>query len=220
MEKESTLYVSKERKREQDFFFQSEQDGLFFGLEFLKHILSSESKVENCEITAFLQDGDCLFKGQTILGVRLKDSSFKKEDFLPALSYFSGVYTLVSCFVEKKWDFAIAGSSSPNFAYPEWEEKAILKAGGLVKKVPEKMSNSEKEILQALEKGETQIFFNSLRTKPKELKKVLQKFSNIKFSLYGPFFPEDLENFRNFHINTVYPVCLQGFFPCLKIKLV
>ena len=216
MERELASWSLKEK--EEEIFFQSEQDGLFFGLEFLNHLISLKN---NFKITAFLKDGDCLFKGQTLLGIHLKDNSFQKEDILSALSYFSGAYTLVSCFVERQWDFAIAGSSSPDFVYPEWEEKAILKAGGLVKKVPEKMSSSKKEILQKLEKGETQIFFNSLKTSSQELKKILQTFSNIKFSLYGSFWPEDLEYFRNNNnISSIHPLCLQGFFPCLKMKLV
>ena len=219
MEKASPLCIPSETEKRQDFFFQSEQDGLFFGLEFLNHLLS-ENSIEKSEITAFLQDGDCVFKGQTILGIRSQNSSFQKEDILSIVSYFSGVYTLVSCFVEKQWDFSIIGSSSADFPYFEWEEKAILKAGGLVQKSPEKVYYSQKEVLQAIEKGETKVTLNSLRISQKELKKNLQDFSHIEFSLYGPFLPEDLEEFRNDNISSVYPLCLQGSFPCLKMRLI
>lgn len=221
MRKESSAFISKKQEKVQDFFFQSEQDGLFFGLDFLNHILSPKDHVEKPEITAYFQDGDCIFKNQTILRIQqLQTNVFEKKELLFVISYLSGVYTLVSCFIERQWDFSIIGSSSDDFLFFEWEEKAISKAGGLVQKTPQKMFFSQKEVLQAIEAGEKKIILNSLKINVVELKNILQKFPQTEFSLYGSFLPEDLEEFRYDNISSVYPLCLQGSFPCLKMKLI
>ena len=203
-----------------EFFFQSEQDGLFFGLEFLKNFLKTGDGSEKPDITAYLQDGACVFKGQICLGVNLKDQIFKKEDLMSVVSYFSGAYTLISCFTEKNFDFSIMAFSSPDFALAEWEEEAILKAGGLIQQYPNNICFYPEEAHQAVEKGEKKIVLSNLKISKKELKDLLRLLpSYIECSLQGHFFPSDLEEFRAFNLKSVYPLCLQGSFPRLKMKL-
>ena len=141
----------------QELFIQSEQDGLFFGFEFLQYFLKS-SGFENSTVTAYMQDGDCVFKGQTCVGINLKDENIKKEDLLSAVSYFSGAYTLISCFTEKNFDFSISASLTQGFSFSEWEEKAILKAGALIKKCPENICLHPENAVEALKKGKNKSF--------------------------------------------------------------
>ena len=219
-------------KIKQDFFIQSEQDGLFFGLEFLKHIL----KPYPCSITAYLKDGDCFFKGQTCLELclpflTLPDSSLsedfsqneriEKQDILSALSYFSGLYTLVSCWTERDFDFSIMAGLTPDFSFPEWEKKAILKAGGALKKPLKNECFLKEEVKQALKKGEEQVSLNSSKMSKKELKEILEEMPPyVEVFLRGSFWPSELEEFRDFNLKSVIPNQLEGYFPSLKMKII
>ena len=91
----SPFSFSEYEKQIQEFFIQSEQDGLFFCVDFLQDFLKN-SDLKNQSVTAYLQDGDCILEGQTCLRVNLKDKTFKKEDLLSVVSYLSGAYTLLS----------------------------------------------------------------------------------------------------------------------------
>ena len=202
-----------------EFCIQSEQDGLFFGLDFLQNFL--KDKEQASEFTAYLQEGGCVFKGQTLLKMDLKNSLFKKEDILSLVSYLSGAYTLLSCFTERNFDFTIAACSTSGFSFSDWEEKAVLKAGAVVQKLrKEACCYSEEEVYQALERGNKQIVLSDLKMSKEKIKSLLQTIpSSMECSLLGDFLPSDLEEFRSFHLQSVYPLCLQGYFPCLKMKL-
>ena len=207
------------RQTASEFCIQSEQDGLFFGLDFLRDFLKEND--QTAEFIAYLQEGECVFKGQTLLKVNLKDNLFKKEDILSLVSYLSGAYTLLSCFTERNFDFAIAACSTPGFSFSGWEEKAILKAGAVVQKPEETVYCSNEEVRQALERGNKQIVLSTLKMSKEQIKNLLKSFPSFKeCSLQGDFLPFDLEEFRSFRLKSVYPLCLQGCFPRLKVKLV
>ena len=207
------------KKGIQEFSIQTEQDGLFFGLEFLKDFFKSDN--DSPEITAYLQEGECVFKGQILMRIHLKNKRYKMEDIVPVVSYLSGAYTLISCFTERNFDFSVMACSTPRFSLSEWEEKAILGAGGLIQKSPEDIScYSENDVHQALEKGGRQIVLSCLKMSKKKIRDILQSLPHsVEPSLQGPFFPYDLEGFRDFHLKSVYPICLQGCFPQLKMKI-
>ena len=221
MEPASDFYsLSLPEKETQEFFIQSEQDGLFFGVDFLQHFLKN-SNFKDQSVTTYLQDGDCILEGQTCLKVNLKDKTLKKEDLLSIVSYLSGAYTLLSCFTEKNFDFSIMASSTPDFSLSEWEKKAILKSGCLIQKCPENICFYPKDVIQALNKGEKQIILSNLKMSKEEIKTILRDLpSSVTASLHGSFIPSDLEKFSAFKLNSVWPVCLQGFFPLLKMKIV
>jgi len=208
-------------KMPQEFFVQSGQDGLFFGLDCLKEVLESQEAFHSFEITNYLQEGDCVFKGQILMKVHLKNKEMKQEDLISILSYLSGAYTLVSCFTERNFDFSIMACSTPDFFLSAWEEKAILKAGGFIQKCLENICcHSDHDVNQLLEKGEKQIILNGLKLSKKKIKSIFKSLpSSIESSLFGTFLPHDLEEFRFFQLKSVYPICLQGHFPHLKMQL-
>ena len=214
----SSSFMSSE-KIQQDFFIQAEQDGLFFGVEFLELFLSSQADRSTFKITSYFQDGHCIFKGQTGLRVCIKDQIFSKEDLTSLVSYFSGVYTLVSCFIEKQFPFSLMASSTPEFIFSDWEEKTILKAGALVDKTPNKICFSSKDVQSFLAQGDKQITLSNLRMSKEEIKNLLNELPlSVEPSLQGTFFPLDLEEYSSFPLKSVWPDCLQGFFPCLQMK--
>ncbi len=202
-----------------EFFIQAEQDGLFFGLKCLQQML--ENPHDGPEITACLQEGECVIKGQTLLGIDLKGQDFKKEDLLSVVSYLSGAYTLISCFMERNFDFSIMAGSTPDFFLSEWEEQAILQAGGEIQKPPERASSSsERDIQQLLERGERKIILNGSKLPKEKIKSLLRLLPpSVERSLMGAFYPADLEEFRFLRLKSVYPLCLQGYFPRLKMKI-
>ncbi len=205
-------------KGQQKFLIQSEQDGLFFGSEFLQHIL--KSKASDSIVTSYLQDGDCVFKGQIGLSFNLKTGAFKREDLLSVVSYLSGAYTLLHCFAEKNFDFFIMAAPTPKFDFSEWEEKIIIKAGCHIQKCSKNICWRPEHITQALKKGNQQITLSNLKMSKAEIKKTLVSLPpSVTTNLHGNFLPSDLEEFTAFNINAVWPLCLQGFFPCLKMKI-
>jgi len=203
-----------------DFFIQSDQDGLFFGLECLQSFLKSGKGPEIPEVRAYFHDGDCVFKGQTLLRIDLKNNDFSKEDLVSIISYLSGVYTLVSCWTERNFNFSIMAGSTPGFSFPEWEKQAILKAGAGYGLCPANVCFDPEEVRLALDQGKRQVTLSHLKMSKEEIKSILQSLPPfVETSLKGSFFPADLEELRPFCLKSVYPLCLQGFFPCLKMKV-
>ena len=212
--------LSLSEKETQEFSIQSEQDGLFFGLDFLQDFLKN-SNFKDQSVTAYLQDGNCILEGQTCLKVNLTDKTLKKGELLSIVSYLSGAYTLLSCFTEKNFDFSIMASSTPGFPFSEWEEKAILKSGCLVQKCLENICFHPENAVQTLNKGEKQIILSNLKMSKEKIKDILRDLPpSVTASLQGSFLPSDLEEFSTFKLDSVWPVCLQGFFPCLKMKII
>ncbi|MCZ0933112.1 MAG: hypothetical protein OXJ52_08170, partial [Oligoflexia bacterium] len=140
-------------------FIQSEQDGLFFGLSYLQNSLSSE---DFSKIIGYFSEGDCIFKGQTLLSMELESAKSKKQDLLSAISYLSGVLTLVSCWTERNFDFSIRADLTPHFELSQWEEKAISKAGAVVQSFPKEFL-SLKQIQQKLKKEKNTIALSDLK---------------------------------------------------------
>ncbi|MBC6415151.1 MAG: hypothetical protein GDA46_02010 [Bdellovibrionales bacterium] len=186
------------------------QDGLFFGLDYLK---------ENLKISSFdsyYSDGDYVLKGQTLLLMELNQIT-KKEEILLILSYLSGVYTLVSCFIEKRFDFTICASSTKNFSHREGERQAILKAGADFKEKNSNQALNLNEIQKRLKTGEDLLLSEEKISRP-QIQDILKQNSQ-SFDLHGSFLPSDLEEFRQFNnINKLYSSFLEGNFPCLKMK--
>ena len=202
---------------EKDFFVCSEQDGLFFGLEFLNDFL--EKYEARPKTKAYFQDGDCIFKGQICIEVRQQKDFQAVEDCVSILSYFSGAYTLISCFTEKQFDFSVSASPTPGFSFKEWEKKTILKAGGKIQSFPKSLGLDSKETYHRLQRKENPIILTDRHMSHLEIKNILQNCSpSSEIFLEGDFWPEDLENFRNMNLKSVWPTCLQGFFPSMKMS--
>ena len=197
-------------------FIQSEQDGLFFGLSYLKESLNSESF---SKITSYFSEGDCIFKGQTLLSIEWESAQSKKKDLLSVVSYLSGAFTLVSCWTEKNFDFSICVDLTPRFELSQWEEKAVSKAGAVARSFPTEFL-SLKKIQQELKKGKSAMVLSDLKISRDHIKSFLKaSHSSVLFDLHGSFLPSDLEEFREFNnIDSVYSTYLQGPFPCLPMR--
>ena len=194
----------------------SEQDGLFFGLKYLQETLTPESF---SKIRAYFSDGNCVFTDQIILSIDLQETNFETEKLKSAISYLSGVYTLVSCFTEKTFDFSICASLTPDFELAPWEEQAILKAGAVIRPFPTKLL-SLKETQKELNKRDSAYVLSEFKISRNQIKEILKtESSSTCFDLHGSFLTSELEEFREFNnINSVYSVYLQGSFPCLPMK--
>lgn len=220
METVSPSLPSKHSKKiKSDFCIQSDQDGFFFGLEFLNWFLKSEDEADTSEVISYFQDGECVFKGQTLLKINLKKEDLEKEDLMSIVSYLSGTYTLVSCWTKRNFDCAIMACPTSDFLFSDWEKSAILKAGALVAQCPSPVRSSIGEVHQAIKKGEKQIVLNyPTKVSKEEIKDMFQLLPPfVEISLQGSFFPSDLEELRAFNIKSVYPICLQGHFPRLQM---
>ena len=203
------------KETQAECLIKSQQDGLFFGLSYLQDILTPESF---SQIKAYFSDGSCVFKEQTVLSMDLKSEKLKKE-ILFAISYLSGVYTLVSCFTEKLFDFSICANSTPDFELASSEKQAILKAGAVIQSFPIKFL-SLKEVQLRLNERNSPIILSELKITRTQIKEILKTENpSVGFNLHGSFLPSDLEEFREFkNINTVFSAYLQGSFPFLPMK--
>jgi len=201
-----------------DIFISSDQDGLFFGLELVQNFINNKNS--SSKIVSYFRDGDFIFKNQTLMRVSLIDQNIKKNDLLSLMSYFSGVYTLVSCWTERNFNFSIMAYPTSGFSFFEWEKRAILKAGALIGKNPKTIYFHPKEVNQTLKKGEKEITISNLEMSNEQIQNLLKTIPDfVKCSLQGSFLPSDLEPFQSFNLTSVYPLCLQGFFPQLKMKI-
>lgn len=189
------------------------QDGLFFGLSYLKEILPGE------DFSSYCSEGRVIFKGQKALYM---EESPQKETIGFLLSYLSGAYTLISCFMEKNFDFKIGASSTKGFLYKEGEEQAILKAGAsrTAKDLKKQAQNLDEVIKRAKKQNtESALLLSGEKISLPQIKKVLQDFPNQDFNVSAHLLPSDLEEWREFkNIQAVYPYCLQGGFPLLKMQ--
>jgi len=189
------------------------QDGLFFGLSYLKETLPATGFSSYCD------EGRVIFKGQKALYM---EESPQKETIGFLLSYLSGAYTLISCFMEKNFDFKIGASSTKGFLYKEGEEQAILKAGACrPAKDLKKQAQDLESIIKRTKKQnmEGTLLLSGDKISLPKIKKVLQDFPNQDFSVSAHLLPSDLEGWREFkNIQAVYPYCLQGSFPLLKMQ--
>ena len=208
--------IQPHKKTNSEFFIQSAQDGLFFGLSYLQDCLDSENF---SKIKTYFSEGECIFKDQILLCMDIESVNFKKEELLSAISYLSGAYTLVSCFTEKSFDFSICANSTPNFKLSQWEERAFLKAGAFVQTFPKKILSFDL-VEKELKKRTRKILLSELKISREKIRNILEMAdSSCLFDLHGSFLPSDLEEFREFrNIDSVYSVYLQGSFPYLPMK--
>ena len=199
-----------------EVFIQSQQDGLFFGLDYLKNYLRFD---DPDQIKVYFSDGDCVFKNQTLLSLSEENIELKKEDLLSAISYLSGAYTLISCFSAKNFNFSICADLTSDFELSRWEEQAILKAGAVVRAFPKNFLSLE-QVQNKLKQKSGSIVLSEFKISRDTIKSCLKTAdSSIRFDLHGSFLPSDLEGFREFeNIGSVYSVYLQGSFPCLPMK--
>ena len=192
---------------EKEQFIQCLQDGLFFGLEYLRTIFPVEGRF-------YFSDGDLIFKSQTAFS--LNDSP-NRNALVSLLSYFSGVYTLALCFSERNFNFPVCAYWTESFKFNEGEKQALLKAGLTLKKAPTKKFLNPKEF-SAQSKPSENVFLKVSSSDKNQVRQILEN-SHQKFELMGDFTPVDWEDFRDFHnIERIYPMCLQGFFPSLAMK--
>ena len=190
------------------------QDGLFFGLEYL------QQKFPLAPFSSYAKSSDLIFKGQKIISLEESPKS-QKEALSFLLSYLSGAYTLISCFTERHFDFKIIAGTTQNFLHQEGEEQAIVKAGALLYKNKEKPSLNFQELLKELEKTNPKesYLLNTEKLSLKEITNLLQNYPSQSFEIQAQLIPSDLEQWRDFkNIQTLYPSCLQGHFPLLKMK--
>ena len=195
-----------------DISIQSLQDGLFFGQAYL-------NPAGFPTVKTYFSDGECVFKGQTILSV--EDSPhLEKQKLLSAISYLSGAYTLISCWTERNFDFSICVDLNPELELFQCEKQAILKAGAVPCIFPKEFLSLDK-IQKKIEKSSQTIFLSDTKISRAEIKNLLKTSNSFtKFNLHGSFFPSDLEEFREFeNISAVYSVYLEGSVPCLPMVL-
>lgn len=211
-------FLSAAKKPSEDFCIRAGQDGLFFGLGFLHSILKTPNDIPS-PVIAYLQEGDCIFKGQICIKIDLTGTDFKKEDLISVVSYLSGAYTLLSCFTERNFDFSVMVNPTPDCSFSKWEEKACLKAGCNIQKPPANICFHPEVIEKALKKGEKQIVLSNSKMSNEDIKHILKGFPPfVTACMVGDFSPSDLEDFSGFHhLKAVWPTCLQGFFPLLKM---
>ena len=194
------------------------QDGLFFGLDYLKKNLTLP------DFSSYFKDGDLIFKGQKALSLEedSQESDPNKESLAFLLSYLSGAYTLISCFTERNFDFEIGAVATKDFLHKEGEEQAILKAGAVFYKKLKKAAPNFNELLKELRKKPTpkeNCFLNDESFSLQEIKETLETFPEQNFEIKASLFPSDLEKWRHFkNLKTVHPSCLQGSFPLLKMQ--
>ncbi len=201
------------------FFIQAEQDGLFFGRDLLKHYLKNKNGHLPDEIIIYPEEAGCIFKGQTILAYY--GEVLKQKTALSIVSRLSGVYTLVSCFTERNFDFSVMACASSDSFFSPWEEKAILRAGACIqKKSIDNVCFYPEEGGKALERGDKQIVLSSSKMPTEEIKNILKQAPrSTSISLQGSFWPSELEEFRNLNLKSVYPMALNGLFPLLPMKI-
>ena len=194
------------------------QDGLFFGLNYLKKNLTLP------DFSSYFREGDLIFKGQKVLSLEedSQKSAPNKESLSFLLSYLSGAYTLISCFTERNFDFEIGAATTKDFLYREGEEQAILKAGAIFCKKLKKPTPNFNEFLKELRKKPTpkeSYFLNDEIFSLQEIKETLETFPEQSFEIKANLLPSHLEKWRHFkNIKTVHPSCLQGSFPLLKMQ--
>ena len=190
-----------------DYRIQCLQEGLFFGLEYIK------SQLPFAGYSYFL-DGDYIFEGQTLLSLY---EGKNRDSIVSLLSYLSGAYTLASCFSEIPFPFSVCAYGTPHFAYNEGEKQALLKAGMSFKKLPEEKFLSPQEF-KAKRSHFDRAYLRVSRSNKEEVKRILRD-SQQEFELMGNLFPKEWEDFTDCNnIQAVYPLCLQGFFPALNLK--
>lgn len=211
---------STKNKIRQSFFVQAQQDGLCFGLNFLNLFLEENKEEDEFELQPYVSEGECVFKDQTLLKCDFTvNESLNKENLFSLISYFSGAYTLLSCFTEKNFNFSVYAGSTPDFHLAKWEEESILKAGAFIGKPPELICDSAEDVEKSLDKAKSVVLSN-LKMSHEEIKKIIDSLpSSVEVCLYGAFLPSDLEEFENGNLRACYPICLQGHFPQMKMNL-
>ena len=188
------------------------QDGLFFGLEYLK------TKLTPSDFSTFFKDGSLILKGQKAF---YREEESQKENIAFLLSYLSGAYTLVSCFTGRNFPFKIGATVTKDFIHKEGEEHAILKAGAVLSKESKEPVRNLEYLLKELKKTDPKdcCFLSEKKISRQEIKQTLETFPEQDFNVEGHFLPSDLEKWRGFkNIKTVQPYCLQGNFPLLKMQ--
>ena len=191
------------------------QDGLFFGLEYLKE------KQMLPDISSYCHEGKVIFKGQKILSLEEEPEKQALQEISFLLSYLSGAYTLISCFTERNFDFKIGVTSTKNFLHKAGEEQSILKAGAFFYKKLKKPIPSFEELRKRAGKTNTKesLFLSEESLSLQEIQSALENFPEQTFNIKASLLPSDLEKWRHFkNIQTFYPSCLAGNFPRLKMQ--
>ena len=190
-----------------DYLIQCLQDGLFFGLDYIKTLFPFEGY-------SYFLDGDHIFAGQTLLSL---NGGKNHKSICSLVSYLSGTYTLARCFSERYFGFSVCAYWTPSFAFNEGEKQALLQAGMILKKAPAEKFLEAQELKN--KNDHSRIIYLKLSSANKDQVKSILKNSRQQFELMGDLLPKDWEDFRDFYnIQCVYPLCLQGFFPSLVMK--
>ena len=202
-------------KAKQSFQIRAEQDFIFFGREFSNSFLEKEIHEE---VSWFVQDGDCILKGQVPL--RFFTNEFTNlSSLLESLCYLSGIATLTRCYTENAGDFTVVGSILKDSPFPDWQKKAIHMGGGITD-FSLTTCSSEKNLPALIKKNplaialDVSIFSESdCMTYLKEIPK------EIKRGICGPILPEDIVKFLSHPLDFIKPSFLQGNFPSVKMTM-
>ena len=200
-------------REKQSFQIKAEQDFILFGREFSGSLLQ---KKDPLEISWFARDGDCVLKGQTFLRI-FASGGF--SSLLDSICYLSGTATLVRCYAENAGDFAVAGSTSKNSPFPEWEERAIHIGGG-VTDLSCVLCSSEKTLPSLVRKNPPAIALDISVFSDSDCAAFLKEIpGEIKRGVCGLLFPGDMVKFLSHPLDFIKPSFLQGGFPSVKITV-
>lgn len=202
-------------KEKQSFQIRAEQDFIFSGREFVNFFL--EKQIHK-EVSWFVQDGDCVLRGQVPLRF-FTNESINLSSLLESLCYFSGIATLTRCYTESAGDFTVVGSILKDSPFPDWQKKAIHIGGGITN-LSFITCSSEKNLSSLIKKNPQAIaldvsVFSELDciTYLKEIPK------EIKRGICGPILPENLMKFLSHPLDFIMPSFLQGNFPSVKMTV-
>ena len=202
-------------KAKHSFQIRAEQDFIFFGREFANSFLEKENHEE---VSWFVQDGDCILKGQVPL--RFFTNEFTNlSSLLESICYLSGTATLVRCYTENAGNFTVIGSISKDSLFPDWEKKAIHMGGGVTDFSCISCS-SEKSLPSLVKKNPPAIALDISVFSESDCTAYLKEIpKEIKRGICGPILPEDVVKFLSHPLDFIRPSFLQGGFPSVKMTV-
>ena len=197
-------------------FIRSDQKGLFYGLEFVREEMEEFFHSLEFKLIPFFKDGDMIFKNQKLLQLYFKEPAPPEvlQKIEKILSYFSGLYTLSSLWVEDV-NTKVMASPTPKFPYSDLEEKAILQSGAHLGKPSMNPCHTFLEAKELLKK-EGEIYLLADNFSKKELEEILNEKKDSLINLQGHI---QLEDVKDLEFDSLYPSLLQGHFPSLKMKI-
>ena len=196
----------------------TDQDAIFHGSVFAEEFIQGSS----IKIDWLVEAGSPLLKGQScaILQAHEEDQD-KVRDLIKALSYLSGIATLVCCYIESAHEIKVVGSEAKNSSFNEWELKIIQDMKGFIKPLlPLWLITSKEQLPSLLKQNPQSIALNKNLLNKENLVALLNEIpKDITKGIYGQLLPQDLEELSDLPIDVCWPELLQGHFPSIKMYL-